>query len=152
MAPEDQRRIPIGSAGATTAEADASNLPHDTVDKGDPKSAGRTEEANQKSSIGAQTQLPSSGYPNSVPPGARAGGKTYTVQVGAFSHPGIAQQWAMKWKGRGYEVSLKPVARPSGVIYRLYLGSFSSESQADELVRHLKSKEGISALRLVLHN
>jgi cell division septation protein DedD len=58
----------------------------------------------------------------------------------------------MKWKGRGYEVSLKPVARPSGVIYRLYLGSFSSESQADELVRHLKSKEGISALRLVLHN
>jgi hypothetical protein len=41
MAPEDQRRIPIGSAGATTAEADASSLPHDTVDKGDPKSAKR---------------------------------------------------------------------------------------------------------------
>lgn len=77
----------------------------------------------------------------------------YTVQVGAFSHPGIAQEWAAKWRARGYDVVLKPVARPkTGVIYRLYLGSFESEKTAEDLVRHLKSKEGISAFTLVLRN
>jgi len=77
----------------------------------------------------------------------------YTVQVGAFAHPGIAQEWAAKWRARGYDVVLKPVARPkTGVIYRLYLGSFESEKTAEDLVRHLKSKEGISAFTLVLRN
>jgi len=86
-------------------------------------------------------------------PQSKPGSKQYTVQVGAFTNPGIAKQWALKWKARGYMVSLKPVARPrTGVIYRLYLGSFSSENQADELVKRLKSREGISALRLVVRN
>ncbi|MBI5249341.1 MAG: SPOR domain-containing protein [Desulfomonile tiedjei] len=77
----------------------------------------------------------------------------YTVQVGAFSHPSIAQEWAIKWKSRGYDAYLKPVARPNtGIIYRLYLGNFASEKQADELVKHLKAKEGISALRLAVRN
>lgn len=87
-----------------------------------------------------------------VPPRAETGSKTFTVQVGAFSHPGIAQQWAARWKARGYNATLKPVARPNGIIYRLYLGSFATENEADELVRRLKSKEGISALRLVVRN
>jgi cell division septation protein DedD len=75
----------------------------------------------------------------------------YTVQVGAFIDPGIAQQWASRWKLRGFPVRLRPVARPgTGVIYTLYLGEFSSEKQADELVTHLKEKEGISAFPLVV--
>lgn len=79
--------------------------------------------------------------------------RMYTVQVGAFKHPAVAQQWAEKWKARGFKVSLKPVARPrTGVIYRLYLGKFSSEKKADELVNRLKSKEGISAFRLLVRN
>jgi len=79
--------------------------------------------------------------------------KAYTVQVGAFSHPGIAQQWAQKWKARGFDVTLKPVARPrTGVIYRLYLGNFPSEKKADELVERLKTKEGISAFSLLVQN
>ncbi len=79
--------------------------------------------------------------------------RMYTVQVGAFKHPTVAQQWAEKWKARGFKVSLKPVARPrTGVIYRLYLGKFSSEKKADELVNRLKSKEGISAFRLAVRN
>jgi len=82
-----------------------------------------------------------------------SGRKTYTVQVGAFAHPAIAQEWATKWKSRGYDVSLKPVARPkTGVIYRLYLGKFESEQQADELVKYLQSKEGISAFRLIVRD
>jgi cell division septation protein DedD len=79
--------------------------------------------------------------------------KVYTVQVGAFTNPGIAQQWAQQWKARGYKVALKPVARPrTGVLYRLYLGEFPSEKKADELVRHLRQKEGISAIRLGVRN
>ncbi|MGD9818798.1 MAG: SPOR domain-containing protein, partial [Desulfomonilaceae bacterium] len=54
-----------------------------------------------------------------------------------------------KWKAKGYKVTLKPVARPnSGIIYRLYLGDFESEKKADEFVKQLKTKEGISAMRL----
>lgn len=84
-------------------------------------------------------------------PGPDTIGRHYTVQVGAFTHPGIAQEWAMKWKARGYEVSLKPVARPrTGVIYRLYLGRFASEKEAEELAKRLKSKEGISAFWLAV--
>ena len=75
--------------------------------------------------------------------------KGFVVQVGAFSHPRIAQEWASKWQAKGYKVTLKPVARPnSGIIYRLYLGDFESEKKADEFVKHLKTKEGISAMRL----
>ncbi len=75
--------------------------------------------------------------------------KGFVVQVGAFSHPRIAQEWASKWQAKGYKATLKPVARPSsGIIYRLYLGDFESEKKADEFVKQLKTKEGISAMRL----
>ncbi len=75
--------------------------------------------------------------------------KGFIVQVGAFSHPRIAQEWASKWKAKGYKATLKPVARPSsGIIYRLYLGDFESEKKADDFVKQLKAKEGISAMRL----
>ena len=84
-------------------------------------------------------------------PGPESGDKSYIVQVGAFTQPRIAQQWAAKWKSRGYDVLLKPVARPkSGVIYRLYLGKFSSQKEADALVKRLKAKEGISAFTLLV--
>lgn len=77
--------------------------------------------------------------------------KVYSVQVGAFSHPGVAKQWAEKWRARGYDVILKPVARPrSGVIYRLYLGSFPTAKKADELVGRLKAKEGVTAFAVAL--
>ncbi len=82
-----------------------------------------------------------------------AGSKTYTVQVGAFTQPQIAQHRAMKWKSRGYDVVLKPMAEPkTGVIYRLYLGNFTSEKEADDLVKRLKIKEGISAFKLLVRN
>ena len=78
-------------------------------------------------------------------------GQVYSVQVGAFSHPGVAKQWAEKWRARGYDVILKPVARPrSGVIYRLYLGSFPTAKKADELVGRLKAKEGVTAFAVAL--
>jgi len=152
MAPEDQSRTPVGSPPGTIAEVDAHNPRPQTNSPEDLKPTDRTGETNRRKAIAPQTKPPGSGHTNFGSPSGQAGLKNYTVQVGAFSHPGIAQQWATRWKARGYDASLRPVARPTGVIYRLYLGNFSSESQADELVRHLKSKEGISALRLVVRN
>ncbi|MGB6066951.1 MAG: SPOR domain-containing protein [Desulfomonilaceae bacterium] len=116
----------------------------------EPGKPGEQDQKQPKTGLGKPTCAPT--QQNRLPK-AGSGGKTYTVQVGAFTQPAIAQQWALKWKVRGYDVTLRPVARPNaGVIYRLYLGNFSSEKKADELVKHLKSKEGISALRLVLRN
>jgi cell division septation protein DedD len=86
-------------------------------------------------------------------PGGKSQGRIYAVQVGAFTHPAVAQQWAEAWRARGYNVLLKPVARPNtGVIYRLYLGNFPSEKKADELVKRLKAKEGINAFRVALRS
>jgi len=82
-----------------------------------------------------------------------AGTKRYTVQVGAFSQPKVAQQWALEWKAKGYQVTLKPVARPAfGIIYQLYLGDFATPEQAEELVNHLREKEGIKAFALSVKN
>jgi cell division septation protein DedD len=80
--------------------------------------------------------------------------KIYTVQVGAFEQPAIANEWAQKWKARGYEVTLKMTPRPktATIYYQLQLGKFKSEQQADELVKHLKTKEGITAMRLVVRD
>lgn len=84
-------------------------------------------------------------------PEQTGGKKEYVVQVGAFAHPTVAQEWAQTWRSRGYKVTLKPVARPRmGVIYRLCLGEFNSSEKADELVRHLKAQEGINAFRLAV--
>lgn len=95
---------------------------------------------------------PTSDQDTTLPPPGK-GQKAFTVQVGAFTQPGIAQEWARRWKARGYEVLLKPVARPrTGVIYRLYLGNFDSENKADELVKRLKSREGITAFPIVVRN
>lgn len=77
----------------------------------------------------------------------------YTVQVGAFSNPSLAQQWAKQWEDRGFRVMIKPVARPrTGVLYRLFLGEFHSKEDADLLVKRLKDNEGITALRLLVRN
>lgn len=86
-------------------------------------------------------------------PGPDSGTGKYVVQVGAFTNPSIAWQWAQKWKSRGHEVLLKPVARPhAGVLYRLYLGQFNSAQEADALVKRLREKEGITAIRLLVRN
>jgi cell division septation protein DedD len=143
---ENITQYPSAETGASPVQADSRAA---EASKGPAKPAGH-DGKQPKAGFDKPAGAPTQQY---VLPRAGLGAKTYTVQVGAFSHPAIAQQWAAKWKLRGYDVSLKPVARPnSGVIYRLYLGNFSSEKKADELVKHLKAKEGISALRLVLHN
>jgi cell division septation protein DedD len=112
--------------------------------------AEKGEDLKHKSSTQPEKAVGAEGQPSLQP---IVGPARYTVQVGAFAQPSIAQEWAMKWKARGYDPFLKPVARPhTGIIYRLYLGNFPSEKQADELVKHLKAKEGISALRLTLRN
>jgi cell division septation protein DedD len=123
------------------------------------------QQSNRADKTDVKKELPKQGRPGAAPGSEgqhlsdpmvaqpASGEKTYRVQVGAFTNPAIAQEWAQKWKARGYDVALKPVARPNtGIIYRLYLGNFTSEKQADDLVKHLKSKEGINALRLLVRD
>ncbi len=86
-------------------------------------------------------------------PTDRRGQKIYSVQVGVFSHPRIAQEWAEKWKAKGYPATLRPIARPvTGVQYRLFLGEFNSEKKADEFARQLKAKEGVTGMTMVVKN
>ena len=77
----------------------------------------------------------------------------YAVQVGVFSYPKVAQEWAEKWRSKGYPVALRPTARPNaGIQYRLFVGEFNSEKKADEFAKQLKAKEGVSGLTLVIKN
>jgi cell division septation protein DedD len=122
-----------------------------------PAAQGKTAEKRDTRSRGERFAAPAKA--SSAPPSAETlprpdgGAKIYMVQVGAFTHPRIAQQWALNWKSRGYDVLLKPVARPgTGVTYRLYLGRFESQKDADALVKRLKAKEGISALTLLVRD
>ncbi len=152
LATQDERDWP----GKEARASDSSNSAHEThtqatgtgpPDVEPPKTSSRATE-----STCPPHPVEKAARPTALPT-ANTGEKRYTVQVGAFTHPGIARQWAARWKAKGYHVSLKPVARPStGVIHRLYLGNFSSPRKADELVKRLKTKEGIDAFRLVLRN
>jgi len=84
-------------------------------------------------------------------PLTNTGPKIYSVQVGVFSYPRVAQEWAEKWRSRGYPVVLRPIAgRNAGIQYRLFVGEFNSEKKADEFAKQLKAKEGITGLTLVI--
>lgn len=86
-----------------------------------------------------------------VSPEKSQGQKLYSVQVGVFSHPRIAKEWAEKWKSKGYQANLRPIARPSsGVQYRLFLGEFNSEKDAEEFAMRLKAKEGVTGMTLAV--
>ncbi len=78
--------------------------------------------------------------------------KRYSVQVGAFTSPQMAEEQALHWKSLGYKTLLRPAAMPkAGIVYRLYLGSFQSEREAENLVRDLKAK-GVSSFSAVVSN
>ena len=94
----------------------------------------------------AESQAQKSSQPSDKSP------KRYTVQVGAFTSPQMAEEQALHWKSLGYKTLLRPAAMPkAGIVYRLYLGSFQSEREADNLVRDLKAK-GVSSFSAVVSN
>ena len=94
----------------------------------------------------AESQAQKSSQPSDKSP------KRYTVQVGAFTNPQMAEEQALHWKSLGYKTLLRPAAMPkAGIVYRLYLGSFQSEREADNLVRDLKAK-GVSSFRSLVSN
>ncbi|MGO9116198.1 MAG: SPOR domain-containing protein [Desulfomonilaceae bacterium] len=94
----------------------------------------------------AESQAQKSPQPSNTSP------KRYTVQVGAFTNPQMAEEQALHWKSLGYKTLLRPAAMPkAGIVYRLYLGNFQSEREADNLVRDLKAK-GVNSFRSVVSN
>lgn len=136
---------------ATPAPVTESVIPGEERKGSIPEAAAKEKPVDRKPKISTQSSQEASAPQQRSVKNNEKGAKSYTVQVGAFAQPSIAQEWAQKWKARGYDVLLKPVARPkTGVSYSLYLGNFVSEKEADDLVKHLKAKEGITALRLVV--
>lgn len=134
--------------GATETEHQSQNSPQQA-----PPDSPQSEKSGPSDRFSAPAKAPGNAQTLPDLSKANSGPVMYTVQVGAFTDPAVAQQWAQKWKARGYKVTLRPVARPrSGVSYRLYLGKFSSQKKADDLVQRLKRKEGITALRLLVRN
>lgn len=148
-----EEKFVAGSPGSVAESKTGSNRPGEKTNQVNPASAAKEEKS---FALPASAGHPSSdaidierNYSLSVEKAGNESSKGFVVQVGAFSHPRIAQEWASKWKAKGYKVTLKPVARPSsGIIYRLYLGDFETEKKADDFVKQLKAKEGISAMRL----
>jgi cell division septation protein DedD len=154
VAQEEHARCPEATDGDRTVHRDGSAEPRKNPAPGEAKPSDKHAEKKAKghASLSAKEPVPAVPAETSLP-GPDSGTGTYMVQVGAFTNPGIAQQWAVRWKSRGYEVLLKPVARPkTGILYRLYLGKFSSQQEADALVERLKVREGISAFRLLVRN
>jgi cell division septation protein DedD len=144
--PEHSGRVPI-------MERDLDPGTETTPTAGEHKMAGKKEACNPAERASSVPRLVAAPLPPETLPRPDGGTRVYMVQVGAFTHPRIAQQWAINWKSRGYDVMLKPVARPNaGVTYRLYLGKFESQKEADALVKRLKAKEGISAFRLLVRD
>jgi len=153
-APEEQPAARVGADPAQGRPADSSPpSPEEKTAAATTQKMTKHEASSAISTSPQPTQVADSRVGVVDLPGARNANKRYTVQVGAFSSPAVAQQWAVTWKERGYNVLLKPVARPdTGVIHRLYLGSFSSEKKADELAKRLNTKEGIKAFRVMVRN
>lgn len=147
---EDDRKSTHDNSSPKNRSADSEN-------KITTKEGGRQSSKLAKDETGFSAPA-SSGIPHSVDSETKAdfsrvnhGSKLYSVQVGVFSHPRIAQEWAEKWRSRGYPVALRPIARPnSGVQYRLFLGEFNSEKKAEEFVKQLKVKEGVTGLTLLI--
>lgn len=145
---------PVSGASVTQSESrhDASRPPVKTAQESAPANSKEEKSFSLPASSGHRSSDPIDANHDqdlTVEKSTQESSKGFVVQVGAFSHPRIAQEWASKWKAKGYKVTLKPVARPSsGIIYRLYLGDFESEKKADEFVKQLKAKEGITAMRL----
>jgi cell division septation protein DedD len=154
VAQEEQTRCPEASGSDHAVHREGTGAPH----KGSPSEEGSPSDQHTakkaKGHASPKTKEPVGHVPAETSlPGPDSGTGTYMVQVGAFTNPGIAQQWAVRWKSRGYEVLLKPIARPkTGILYRLYLGKFKSQQEADALVERLKAREGITAFRLLVRN
>lgn len=131
----------------------------DTGNKSSTKDNERQEPKTAKDELGfavpalSGKTCPVSPETNSSSVTTNAGSKVYSVQVGVFSYPKVAQEWAEKWRSKGYPVALRPTARPNaGIQYRLFVGEFNSEKKADEFAKQLKAKEGVSGLTLVIKN
>lgn len=115
-----------------------------------PKSSVQPEPSSTAKKAGIKKSAESQAQKSSQP--SNASPKRYTVQVGAFTNPQMAEEQALHWKSQGYKTLLRPAAMPkAGIVYRLYLGSFQSEREADNLVKDLKAK-GVSSFSAVVSN
>lgn len=73
-------------------------------------------------------------------------GKTYTVQVGAYTTMDIAEKVMDKLKKKGYYayIATKDI-QGEGTLYKVWVGEFKDREKAEEQVKRIKVKEKIQA-------
>jgi tetratricopeptide (TPR) repeat protein len=75
-------------------------------------------------------------------------GKSFCVQVGAFSKPEYAQALILKLKNKGYSAVLFDAISNDGVFHQVRIGNYARRDFAEKIARQLSEKEGLPTLIL----
>lgn len=73
---------------------------------------------------------------------ARAGGASYSVQIGAFGSRGNAEGLARRQAQRGYTVEVVPLTRSNGTLHAVWVGQFASHDEAVSFGRRVFGTPG----------
>jgi len=78
-----------------------------------------------------------------IKPAAAAGGKIrYTIQFASYPEKNLAEAEVKKMKKQGYAAFVVAFEQGKGTWYRVRLGRFTNRTDAEKLLREVKSKEG----------
>jgi len=79
-------------------------------------------------------------------PAASSDGRTYSVQVGAFSSLSDAQKQRLRFTQKGYKASVSKDRGAGGRdIFKVRIGVFLARGEADKMAQKLKDAEGVNA-------
>ena len=93
----------------------------------------------------SQEPIPSSPPTSSIQAVAPKGGKTYTVQVAAFSDQATAQALAGRLVKKGYKAYLNPQQVPGkGLWHQVRIGHYSEREEAETMAKRLLKNEQLT--------
>ena len=88
----------------------------------------------------ADGTAPAKPVANSSPQAASGSGRTWSVQVGAFSTSTAAQKLATELDGAGFAAYVASARQGSKALHRVRVGPVPDRSEADRLASRLKSR------------
>jgi len=92
-----------------------------------------------------QEPIPSSPLTSSIQTVAPRGGKTYTVQVAAFSDQATAQALTTRLIQKGYQAYLNPQQVPGkGLWHRVRIGHYREREEAERMAERLLKNEQLT--------
>ena len=69
----------------------------------------------------------------------------FSLQVGAFRDPELANQAKTEWENRGHKVFVQPASENSDGMIRVFVGKFEKLSEANALAAKIDHEEGVQA-------